>query len=118
MDVINLAERFTAIDAHWQPRIVGAVNDFHVKVVKIQGEFVFHHHETEDELFLVVRGRLLMRFRDREVWVNEGECIIVPHGVEHCPVAPEEAHVVLLEPATTLNTGTTRNDRTFDAQWL
>jgi mannose-6-phosphate isomerase-like protein (cupin superfamily) len=118
MDVINLAERFTAIDALWQPRIVGAVNDFHVKVVKIQGEFVFHHHETEDELFLVVRGRLLMRFRDREVWVNEGECIIVPHGVEHCPVAPEEAHVLLLEPATTLNTGTTRNDRTLDAQWL
>lgn len=118
MDVINLAGKLRAIDAHWQPRIVGAVNDFHVKLVKLQGEFVFHHHETEDELFLVLKGRLLMKFRDREAWVEEGECIVVPHGVEHCPVAPEEVHVLLLEPATTLNTGTARNERTFDAQWI
>jgi mannose-6-phosphate isomerase-like protein (cupin superfamily) len=118
MDVINLAERFSRISNHWQPRIIGAINDFHVKIVKIQGEFVWHHHDTEDELFLVIKGRLLMRLRDGDVWVNEGECLIVPHGVEHCPVAREEVHMMMLEPATTLNTGTIRNERTVEAEWL
>jgi mannose-6-phosphate isomerase-like protein (cupin superfamily) len=118
MDVINLAGKLAAIDAHWQPRIVGAVNDFHVKVVKVLGEFVFHHHEAEDELFLVLKGRLVMRFRDREVPLGPGECLIVPRGVEHCPVAPEETHLLLLEPATTLNTGNVRNERTVDAEWI
>jgi mannose-6-phosphate isomerase-like protein (cupin superfamily) len=118
MQAINLNQKFAAIDTPWQPRIIGAVNDFHVKIVKLQGEFVFHHHEKEDELFLVLKGRLLMKFRDREIWIEQGECLIVPHGVEHCPVAQEEVHVLLLEPATTLNTGTERNDRTTEARWI
>ncbi len=118
MDVINLEEKFRAVTAYWQPKIVGAVNDFHVKIAKIQGEFVFHHHETEDELFLVLKGRLLMKFTHRELWIEQGECLIVPHGVEHCPVAPEEVHILLLEPATTLNTGTVQNERTVDAEWI
>lgn len=118
MDVINLQQKFAAIDAHWQPKIIGAVNDFHVKLVRIKGEFLFHQHETEDELFLVMKGRMLMRFRDREVWVGEGECVIVPHGVEHCPVAPEEVHLMLLEPATTVNTGTAESERTVQPEWI
>jgi mannose-6-phosphate isomerase-like protein (cupin superfamily) len=115
---LNLAEKLSQVHAPWQPKIIGAVNDFHVKVVKLQGEFVWHHHEREDELFLVVKGRLLMKFRDADTWVNEGECIVVPRGVEHCPVAPEEVHVVLFEPATTLNTGNVRGERTVAAEWL
>jgi mannose-6-phosphate isomerase-like protein (cupin superfamily) len=118
MNVINLAEKLRALDGHWRPRIIGAVNDFHVKIVKVHGEFVFHHHDTEDELFLILKGRLLMKFRDHEVWIGEGECLIVPHGVEHCPVAPDEVHILLLEPATTLNTGTEQNERTAVAQWI
>jgi mannose-6-phosphate isomerase-like protein (cupin superfamily) len=117
-DRINLAEKFAKVSALWQPKIIGAVNDFHVKIVRVQGEFVWHQHDVEDELFLIVKGRLLMKFRDREVWVNEGECIIVPHGVEHCPVAPDEVHLLLLEPSTTLNTGTVHNERTVEAQWI
>jgi mannose-6-phosphate isomerase-like protein (cupin superfamily) len=118
MDVINLAKTFAAIPSYWQPKVIGAINDFHVKLVKVQGEFLFHHHDREDELFLVVTGRLLMKFRDREVWIEQGECLIVPHGIEHCPVAPEEAHILLLEPATTLNTGNVTNERTIEAEWI
>jgi mannose-6-phosphate isomerase-like protein (cupin superfamily) len=91
---------------------VGEVNDFHVKIVKFQGEFLWHHHENEDEMFLVVKGTMRMRFRDRDVLVREGEFIIVPHGVEHMPVAKDEVHVVLFEPKSTLNTGNVRNERT------
>jgi mannose-6-phosphate isomerase-like protein (cupin superfamily) len=109
---INLAEKLALFSEAWSPRIVGDLNDFQVKLVKLRGEFVWHHHESEDELFLVVRGRFCMRFRDREVWVEEGEFVIVPHGVEHCPFAPEEAHVLLLEPRTTVNTGSAGGDRT------
>jgi mannose-6-phosphate isomerase-like protein (cupin superfamily) len=92
--------------------VVGDINDMQVKAVKLLGESVWHHHDTEDELFLVHKGRLLMRFRDRETWVEQGEFIIVLHGVEHQPVAVEECEVVLLEPKTTLNTGNVRNERT------
>lgn len=118
MDVINLGRKLAAIEELWQPKIVGAVNDFHVKLVKLRGEFVFHHHEAEDELFLVLKGRLLMQFRDREVWVEPGECLIVPHGIEHCPVAPEEVHVLLLERASTRNTGNVENERTVTPEWV
>jgi mannose-6-phosphate isomerase-like protein (cupin superfamily) len=112
MEAINLAEKFAGFSDYWSPKIVGELNGQHVRLVKLQGEFVWHHHDNEDELFLVVKGQLLMKFRDREVWVNEGEFIIVPRGVEHLPVAEQEVHVVLLEPATTLNTGNIENQRT------
>jgi mannose-6-phosphate isomerase-like protein (cupin superfamily) len=115
MDKVNLAEKFALFSEHWSPKIAGQVNDFHVKLVKFSGEFVWHHHDAEDELFLVVKGRMRMCFRDREVIVDAGEFIIVPRGVEHKPVADEETHVLLLEPATTLNTGNVRNERTLEA---
>ncbi|HMC19484.1 MAG TPA: cupin domain-containing protein [Gemmatimonadales bacterium] len=112
MRSVNLAEKFRLFDEYWSPKIVGELNDAYVKLVKVKGEFVWHHHETEDELFFVVKGRLLLKFRDREVWVEEGEFVIVPRGVEHLPVAAEETHVMLLEPKSTLNTGNVRNERT------
>ena len=108
---INLAEAFSRIDETYSPRIAGEVNDFQVKIVKVQGEFVWHHHDEEDELFLVVKGRLLMHFRDGDEWIEEGEMIVVPHGVEHCPDVPEgEAHVLLIERAGTPNTGSAGGD--------
>jgi mannose-6-phosphate isomerase-like protein (cupin superfamily) len=109
---VNLSQKFSLFSDHWSPKIAGELNDSYVKLVKFQGEFVWHHHENEDELFLVVKGRMLMRFRDREIWVNEGEFIIVSRGVEHMPVAPEEVQVMLLEPKSTLNTGNIENERT------
>ena len=112
MQTVNLAEKFEKLTEHWSPKIIGELNDSYVKVVKLKGEFIWHHHEKEDELFLVVKGTLRMRFRDREVLVREGEFVIVPKGVEHLPVAEEEVHVVLLEPKTTLNTGNVVNERT------
>ena len=112
MEKINLAEKLKQVSEYWSPKIVGEVNDFHVKIVKFQGEFLWHHHENEDEMFLVVKGTMRMRFRDRDVLVREGEFIIVPRGVEHMPVAEEEVHVVLFEPKSTLNTGNVRNERT------
>lgn len=105
MEKINLAEKFARITDHWNPRIVGDLNGQHVKLVKFQGEFVWHHHDEEDELFLVVQGRFRMEFRDRHVELGEGELLIVPRGVEHRPVAVEEVSVLLFEPAGTLNTG-------------
>lgn len=118
MEKINIAQKFGLFSAQWSPRIVGELNDSHIKLVKIQGEFVWHHHEHEDELFLVISGRMLMKFRDREVWVEAGEMIIVPKGVEHLPVAPEECQIMLIEPKTTLNTGNVENERTVAAQWI
>jgi mannose-6-phosphate isomerase-like protein (cupin superfamily) len=112
MDKVNLARCFAAFSDRWSPKVVGDVNDMQVKVVKLEGEFVWHSHEVEDELFLVVKGRLVLRLRDREVVLEPGELAIVPHGVEHQPYAPEECHVVLLEPRTTLNTGDVVNERT------
>jgi mannose-6-phosphate isomerase-like protein (cupin superfamily) len=112
VEKVNLAQKFSLFQEYWSPKIVGEVNDAHIKLVKLQGEFVWHHHDQEDELFLVTKGRLLMQFRDRDVWVEEGDFIIVPKGVEHRPVAPEECHVVLMEPKSTLNTGNVNNERT------
>lgn len=111
-DKINLQDKFAKFSDYWNPKIAGELNDSYVKLVKFQGEFVWHHHENEDELFLVVKGRMLMRFRDRDIWIEEGEFIIVPKGVEHMPVAQEEVQVVLLEPKSTLNTGNVENERT------
>ena len=112
MQTVNLADKFSSFSDRWSPKIIGELNDFHVKAVKLKGEFMWHHHDHEDELFLVTKGTLRMKFRDREAVVREGEFIIVPHGVEHLPVADEEVHVVLFEPKSTLNTGNITNERT------
>ena len=109
---INLSEKFSLFSDHWKQRIVGELNDSQVKIVKIKGEFVWHHHDNEDELFLVTKGTLRMKFRDHESRVGPGEFIIVPRGVEHCPAADEEVHIVLIEPKSTLNTGNITNERT------
>jgi len=105
MNVVNLQESLSRFSTHWDPKIVGELNGQHVKLVKFQGPFVWHRHESEDELFLVLKGSFTMEFRDRSVPVREGEFLIVPHGTEHRPVAAEEVHVLLFEPASTLNTG-------------
>ena len=114
MDKVNVAAALDGIQDQWKPRIAGELNGQMVKLVRFQGPFVWHHHDAEDELFYVVRGRFRMEFRDRVVWVEEGEFIIVPRGVEHRPVADTEAEVMLFEPATTLNTGNVRNERTVE----
>ena len=112
MITVNLADKFARFSDHWSPKLVGQVNGCAVKLVKISGEFVWHHHDTEDEMFFVVKGRLTMKFRDGEQVVNPGEFIIVPHGVEHLPVADGETEIMLVEPDTTLNTGNVVNERT------
>jgi mannose-6-phosphate isomerase-like protein (cupin superfamily) len=112
VEKVNIEEKLALFDERWKPKIVGELNGQHVKLVKILGEFVWHHHDEEDELFLVVKGRFRMQFRDKDVWIEEGEFIVVPRGVEHRPVAEEEAHVLLFEPASTLNTGNVRDELT------
>jgi len=112
METVNLSKKFAGFSDHWNPRIIGEVNDCYLKAVKFKGDFVWHHHENEDEMFLVVKGALRMKFREREAIVREGEFIIVPRGVEHCPTADEEIQVVLIEPKSTLNTGNSVNERT------
>lgn len=119
---VSLAEKFALFEETWEPKIVGELNDFHVKIVRLDGEFVWHHHETEDELFFVVEGILEMQYRDgdseRSEYVRAGEFVVVPHGVEHRPVAQAGTKLMLLEPKTTLNTGTQRGERTREAAWL
>jgi mannose-6-phosphate isomerase-like protein (cupin superfamily) len=118
-DKVNLAEKFARFTDYANPRIAGELNESYVKLVKLKGEFVWHHHENEDEMFLIAKGQLVMKLRDRDVILNEGEFFIVPKGVEHKPVAPEEVHVVLFEPKSTLNTGNVRNEITRDQlQWV
>lgn len=118
MQKVNLSEKLALFTDFWSPKAVGAVNDLHVKLVKLKGEFIWHAHEAEDELFLVLQGRLRMQFRDREVVVEPGELIVVPHGIEHRPVADAEVHVLLLEPKSTVNTGTAGGDRTREVEWV
>lgn len=118
MKVINLAEKFSGFAEQWSPRIVAELNDSYVKLAKLQGEFVWHHHENEDELFLVVKGQLRIKLRDGELLLREGELAVIPRGVEHCPVAEEEVQVLLLEPKSTLNTGNVHNERTVQAGWI
>lgn len=119
MEKVDIAQKFNLFREHWSPKIVGELNDSYVKLARIKGEFVWHHHENEDELFLVVKGRLLIKFRERDVWLNEGEFLIIPKGVEHLPVAKEEAHILLLEPKSTVNTGNVHNERTVSGeQWI
>src|SRR5216684_2680775 len=111
MDKVNLSQKFALFQEYWSPKIAGELNDSYIKLAKLKGEFVWHQHENEDELFLVVKGHLRMKLRDRDVTIDAGEFFIVPKGVEHLPIAEEEVHVVLLEPASTLNTGNVRNER-------
>jgi mannose-6-phosphate isomerase-like protein (cupin superfamily) len=114
MEAVNLKEKFSLFQDYWSPKIVGELNDTHVKIVKVKGEFTWHHHDNEDELFLVVKGRLVIKLRDRDIILEEGEFAIIPKGVEHKPVAEEEAHILLLEPKSTLNTGNVRNEKTVE----
>jgi mannose-6-phosphate isomerase-like protein (cupin superfamily) len=112
MDKINLAEKFSLFNDHFSPKVVGELNGQQVKLVKFKGEFVWHHHDHEDELFYVVKGSFDMHMRDKIVTIREGEFIIMPRGVEHKPVANEEVEIMLFEPATTLNTGNVTNEKT------
>jgi mannose-6-phosphate isomerase-like protein (cupin superfamily) len=118
MEVINIAQKFSLIEEHWQPRITGELNDSYIKFAKLKGEFIWHKHEIEDELFLVVKGNLRILLRDRELSIAESEFVIIPHGVEHMPVADEEVHVILLEPKSTVNTGDVRSERSVEAEWI
>ncbi len=120
MNKVRLADKLAAFSEHWKPKIAGELNGQHVKLVKFRGDFIWHHHDNEDELFLVVHGSFRMEYRnddgaERHLEIGEGEFVIVPRGVEHRPCADEEVHVLLFEPASTLNTGNVRNERTVDA---
>jgi mannose-6-phosphate isomerase-like protein (cupin superfamily) len=112
IETVNVAEKLGSFQDFWSPKIVGELNDSYVKLAKLSGEFVWHHHDEEDELFFVVKGRLLIRLRNQDLWVNEGEFVIIPRGVEHLPVAEEEVYILLIEPKSTLNTGNVLNERT------
>ena len=118
MDKVNIAQKLSLFHEYWSPRIAGQLNDSYVKLAKLKGEFVWHHHETEDELFLVVKGNLLIRMRDRDILLEEGEFIIIPKGVEHLPIAKEEVQLLLLESKSAVNTGNVRNERTVADQWV
>ena len=112
MNKVNISDKFAEFDDFYNPRIIGELNGQQVKAVKLKGEFIWHHHENEDELFLVVKGKLKMEFREKTVEVSPGEFIIVPRGIEHRPVAGEEVHILLFEPISTINTGNIENERT------
>ena len=113
MERVNLEEKFGLIDQYWSPRVAGELNGQYVKLAKLKGEFLWHRHEAEDELFLVIKGRLTILLQEEDVTLEAGEFLIVPRGVEHKPVAKEEAHVLLFEPKTTVNTGNIRDERTI-----
>ena len=118
VEVIDLGEKFGMFSEYWHPRIVGELNDSYVKLAKFKGEFVWHQHENEDELFLVMAGTLVIKLRDRDLTLRPGQLVIIPKGVEHMPVAADEVHAVLLEPKTTVNTGNVASERTVQAEWL
>ena len=118
VEVVDLGEKFARFSEYWHPRIVGELNDSYVKLAKLKGEFVWHRHEKEDELFLVVAGTLVIKLRDRDLTLRPGQLVIIPRGVEHLPVAAEEVQVLLLEPKTTVNTGDAESERTVQAEWL
>jgi len=112
MQKVKISDKFALIKSHYDPKIIAELNGQHVKLVKLKGPYVWHHHEAEDELFLVVKGRFCMELRDERIWLHEGELLVVPRGVEHRPVAKEEAHILLFEPASTVNTGNVQNEMT------
>lgn len=115
IEKVNLSEKLSLFNEMYSPKIVGDINDVQVKLVKFKGEFVMHSHENEDEFFLVIKGKMIMKLQDKEIEINEGEFIIIPKGVEHCPDAEEEVHVMVIEPGTVLNTGNVRNDMTIES---
>ena len=114
MEKVNVGQKFAAFDEHWSPKIAGELNGQYVKLGKFLGEFIWHHHDDKDEMFLVVKGRFRIEFQDRSEWIEEGEFVVVPRGVEHRAVAEEEAHVMMFEPASKLNTGNVRGERTVE----
>ena len=114
MSKVNIADKFTQIEGYWQPKIVGELNNQYVKLAKFKGAFVWHHHQDEDELFLVVKGKLTIKLRDGVVALHEGEFMIIPRGVEHLPFAENEVHVLLFEPKDTINTGNVESERAID----
>ena len=118
VEVIDLGTKFGMFREYWHPRIVGELNDSYVKLAKFKGEFVWHQHENEDELFLVVEGTLVIKLRDRDLTLRPGQLVIIPRGVEHMPVAADEVHALLLEPKSTINTGDVQSERTVQAEWL
>lgn len=119
MEKVNLNQKFTLFTECWSPKIVGDLNDSYVKVAKFKGEFTWHKHDSEDEFFYVVNGSVTIQLRDKDVVLNPGEFLIVPKGVEHCPKADEEAHIMLLEPKSTLNTGDVVNEKTVEElEWI
>jgi mannose-6-phosphate isomerase-like protein (cupin superfamily) len=115
---VSLKDKFSLFGEHWSPKIVGELNESFVKLVKVKGEFVWHHHDNEDELFLVVSGKLTIKLRDEDIFLKEGELVIIPKGTEHKPVAEDEVQLLLLEPKTTVNTGNVRNERTATEAWI
>ena len=112
MNKINLSEKLSLFNEYWSPKIIGELNDSHIKLAKLKGEFDWHHHDNEDELFMVIKGQLTIKFRDKDVVLNEGELIVIPKGADHLPVAAEEVHVMLIEPKGTLNTGNVVTEKT------
>jgi mannose-6-phosphate isomerase-like protein (cupin superfamily) len=118
IQAVNIKEKLTKVTEYWHPGIVGELNESHIKLGKLKGKFLWHHHDTEDELFMVIKGNLVIKLRDGEVHIREGEFAIIPHGVEHMPVAEEEVHVLLMEPKSTRNTGNVENERTVNTDWL
>ena len=114
MKVVDIKEKFSLFNEYWKPKVAGELNGQYVKLAKLKGEFVWHHHEEEDELFMVIKGRLTIKLKDQEIYLKEGQFFIIPRGVEHLPVAEDECHVMLFEPKTVLNTGNTKNDRTVE----
>jgi len=113
MDKVNLADKFSLFDGFWEPKIVGELNNQYVKLAKLKGEFVWHQHEIEDEFFMLIKGHLTIKLRDRDIELNEGEFYIIPKGVEHMPVAENEVHVLMFEPKSTVNTGSADSDKTI-----
>jgi mannose-6-phosphate isomerase-like protein (cupin superfamily) len=118
VEVVNLEDKFARFGDHWSPKIIAALNDYHIKAARLLGEFVWHRHDDTDELFLVTKGSLVIRFQDREVTLGPGDLLVVPKGVEHMPVAKEECEVLLIEPAGTLNTGDAGGARTVEPEWI
>jgi mannose-6-phosphate isomerase-like protein (cupin superfamily) len=114
LDKVNISQKLNLFNEYWSPKILGEVNESYVKVAKLKGEFLWHTHENEEEMFFVIRGELIVKFRDKDVTLNDGEFLIIPRGIEHMPVAQNEVHVMLIEPKTTLNTGDIKNDRTVE----
>jgi len=112
INIINLKDKFNLVNEYWSPKIAGELNDAHIKLAKFKGEFVWHKHDNEDELFFIVKGKLLIKLRDKDINLQEGEFVIIPKGIEHCPIAENEVHVMLMEPKSTVNTGNIEHELT------